>query len=205
MSISTSAQIELNSTTLEKKTNTNLLLVPFKGFLSFVRKSPRLAIFTILGFLVAVGGYLIVSNLNTAQPSPVLTLNQNFSVVALTQDGKKTNGKLYYQVTGAQKATSMLVQGQNVIVKNHKIFLIVNMEITNNYLVPLYTYPVDSFRLVDTDGKRYAPTTHQGNVEIRPESTKTSNVGFVVPETAKTFKIEAGDLTGAKTTLEFSL
>ncbi len=202
MSISTSTQIDLNTQTLHRgETNRARVGGIFKAVFT---KLPRKLLLALLGLVVLGGLYLIFFNQAPA-PAKVLPLSQNFQVVAKTQDGKTTNGKLQIQVTGAQKATSMLVQGQNVIVKNNKVFLIVNMEITNSYLVPLYTYPVDSFRLVAADGKKFAPTTHQGNVEIRPESTKTSTAGFVVPQDQKRFKVEVGDLTSNRVILEFSL
>lgn len=189
------------SSSISLKTNDSF----FKKVWSAVA-SPRRILLTILIVFAIVGVIAIFNSARgTSTVSKILPLNQKFDVVAKTQDGKTTNGKLNIQLTGAQKATSMLVQGSNVVVHNNKIFLIINMDITNPYMVPLYTYPVDSFRLVASDGKKYAPTTHQGNVEIRPESTKTSNVGFVVPMDEKRFKVEVGDLNADKTTLEFSL
>lgn len=197
----------MNVTTFSPAENrrVSFLSSGISGFFKMVFSNVKKIALVILALLAAVGVYYLFFSKPTVVPSAVVPLKQSFSVVAKTQDGKLTNGKLNISVTDATQAASMLVQGQNVIVKNNKTFLIVNMEITNSYKVPLYTYPVDEFRLVGSDGNKYAPTTHQGNVEIRPESTKTSNVGFVVPLTQKRFKVEVGDINSPKTVLEFSI
>lgn len=168
--------------------------------------NPKRIVFVIVALLAAFGLYTIFfggSDTNTA--TKILPLKQSFEVVAKTKDGKNTNGNFKVDVTGTFKAESLLVQGQRVVARNGKEFLIVNMEVSNPYNVALYTYPVDTFRLLGVDGKKYAPTAHQGNVEVRPQSTKTSNVGFIVPKGTKKFKVEIGELTGDKVLLEFSL
>ncbi len=169
--------------------------------------NPKRIVFVIVALLAAFGLYTIFfgsSNINSA-PTKILPLKQTFSVVALTKDGKTTNGNFKVDVTGAYRADSILIQGSNVIARNGKDFLVINMELSNPYNLPLYNYPVDSFRLIGVDGKKYAPTAHQGNVEVRPQATKTSNVGFIVPKEIKKFKVEVGQLTGDKVLLEFSL
>ena len=78
------------------------------------------------------------------------------------------------------------------------------MEIENTYKVALYTFPVDLFRFVRGDGQKFAPSTHQGTVTIRPQSTKKSNVAFVVEPTDKKFTIEVGEIGKEKQTLEIT-
>ncbi len=182
------------------------ILSAVKSFFSFFISKPKRLIYLVVGIFAAVGIYSIFfSNSNNSISGKLLPLKQDFEVVAKTKEGKNTNGKFQVEVTSAHKAESLLIQGQRVIARNDKVFLVINMEISNSYRVALYNQPVDSFRLIGTDGKRYAPTAHQGNVEIRPDSTKTSNVGFVVPNDQKKFKVEVGDLNSDKVILEFSL
>lgn len=177
-----------------------------KAVFSFFFSKPKRLAYLIVAIFAAVGIYTIFFNNGSSNVSgKLLPLKQDFEVVAKTKEGKNTNGKFQVEVTSAHRAETLLIQGQKVIARNNKIFLVVNMEISNSYKVALYNQPVDSFRLIGSDGKRYAPTAHQGNVEIRPESTKTSNVGFVVPEGQKRFKVEVGDLNSDKVILEFSL
>jgi hypothetical protein len=178
-----------------------------KKVFSFFFSKPVRIFYFVVAIFAAVGIYTIffANSSNNGVAGKLLPLKQEFEVVAKTKEGKNTNGKFQLEVVSAHKAESLLIQGQRVIARNNKVFLVVNMEISNSYKVALYNQPVDSFRLIGSDGKRYAPTAHQGNVEVRPESTKTSNVGFVVPEDQKKFKVEVGDLNSDKVILEFSL
>lgn len=182
--------------------------LPLSGFFSLVKNvvsKPKRIAFVLIAVAVLAGLYYIFIGNRSTSTGSVLPLSQNFEVVAKTKDGKNTNGKMPIEVIGAQTAGFVLVQGQRVTARNNKEFLVLNMEISNSYNVPLYTYPVDSFRLIDVDGKKFAPTAHQGNVEVRPQSTKTSNVGFVIPKGSKRFKVEVGELSGEKVILEFTL
>ena len=107
-------------------------------------------------------------------------------------------------VTNAQIADSILVQGKVARPIKGKVFLVVNMEIENPYKVALYAFPVDLFRFVRTDGQKFAPSVHQGSVEIRPQATKKSNVAFVVAPTDKKFTVEVGEIGKEKQTLEIT-
>lgn len=181
---------------------------PLSGFFSTVKRiisKPKRLLFALVVIGALVGLYIIFFSKGSSPTATTLPLSQNFEVVAKTKDGKNTNGKLPIEVTGAYRSDFVLVQGQRVTARNNKEFVVLNMEISNSYNVPLYTYPVDSFRLIDADGKKFAPTAHQGNVEVRPQATKTSNVGFIVQKGIERFKVEVGELNGEKTILEFSL
>lgn len=184
---------------------TNFAISGISGIFKKVFSNPKRLFFVALAILAAIGLYFIFfANRSNATPD-VLPLKQSFSVVAKTQDGKNTNGTLKIDVTGAYKTDNLLIQGSKVFARNGKQFMVMNMEISNSYNLALYTYPVDSFRLISDNGKKFAPTAHQGNVETRPQSTKTSNIGFIVPKDQKKFKVEVGELTGEKVVLEFSL
>src|SRR3989344_1451433 len=180
----------------------------FTGIFSLVKNifaKPKRLVFFAIAIIAVLGLYFIFFGRDNNSVGKTLPLSHNYEVVAKTKDGKNTNGKFPIEVTSAFRAESVLVQGQRVTARNNKEFLVLNMEISNNYNVPLYVHPVDSFRLINVDGKKFAPTAHQGNVEVRPQSTKTSNVGFVVPIGSKKFKVEVGELNGEKTILEFTL
>lgn len=177
----------------------------FSTIFKKIVSNPKKIILLIVGLLAAYGLYTIFFSGSSNAAPKVLPLKQSFNVSAKTQDGRSTNGILKVDVTGTYKTDNLLVQGTKVTARNGKQFLVLNMEITNPYNLALYTYPVDSFRLISSDGKKFAPTAHQGNVEIRPQATKTSNIGFIVPLSQKKFKVEVGALTGEKVLLDFSL
>ena len=160
--------------------------------------------------LIVFGGlsFWFVRSLNNnstlgAKNSQVL-INKNYTVIARVKDGRRTDGKFEMAVANAEIANSLLVQGKKARTREGKTFLIINMEIENPHPVALYIFPVDLYRLVRPDGKQLAPSVHQGAVEIRPQATKKSNIGFVIDEGEKNFKVEVGELSGEKETLEIN-
>ena len=120
---------------------------------------------------------------------PQAKINKELSVQARTRDKiRVSDANLKVNLVNAEMANGLLVQGKRAKTREGKTFLIINMEVENTYAVPLYSFPVDIVRLVREDGKRIAPSVHQGTVEVRPISTKKSNVGFVVDPNDKDFK-----------------
>ena len=136
---------------------------------------------------------------------PQAKINKEFNVQARTRDKiRVSDANLKVNLVNAEMAGSLLVQGKRAKTREGKTFLIINMEVENTYAVPLYSFPIDLLRLVREDDKRIAPSVHQGTVEVRPISTKKSNVGFVVDPNEKNFKLEVGEISGEKEILEIS-
>jgi len=146
--------------------------------------------------------FVIKNSISGSETKPSVDINQTYTITARTIDKKLTDGKLKLRVTNATYADSILVTGQLATPVKGKTFLIINMEIENPYKVSLYAFPVDLFRFVRSDGALFAPSVHQGTVEIRAQSTKKSNIAFVVLPTDKKFTIEVGEIGQAKKTLE---
>jgi hypothetical protein len=129
-------------------------------------------------------------------------IGKAYQVTARTKSGKLTDGEFKITITNAHYSDSLLVQGKTARPVKGKRFLVVEMEIENPYKVPLYAFPVDIFRFIREDETKFAPSVHQGAVEIRPQATKKSNVAFVIEPGDKEFKIEVGDLNKDKEVLE---
>lgn len=173
-----------------------------QGFSSFIKKLriPALIIVA-LAILVGIG----VWAQQGVDEKPQAKVGQDLAVQARTKEKVKVrDADLGVKLTNAEIANSLLVQGKRAKTREGKTFLILNMEVENPFSVPLYIFPIDLLRLVRTDGKRIAPSVHQGTVEIRPISTKKSNVGFVIEPSDKNFQIEFGELTGDKQLLQIS-
>jgi len=169
---------------------------------SFLSKPRNLGLVAIILIILTVG-FFLMNALGVTKKSSVI-INKEYSVTAKTQDKKLTNGKFTVKITSAQFSDSILVQGKKAKPVEGKVFLVVNMEIENTYKVPLYAFPVDLLRFIRNDGQGFAPSVHQGSVEIRPQSTKKSNVAFVVLPTEKRFKLEVGEVGGIKQTLQIN-
>ncbi|OGY21078.1 MAG: hypothetical protein A2126_03715 [Candidatus Woykebacteria bacterium GWB1_45_5] len=157
---------------------------------------------------VVILGFLFINyrqgKVSGVEQGPTVKINQTYTVTARTKERKATDGNLELTVTNAQIGSSILVQGKVARPIKGKAFLIINMEIENPYKVALYAFPVDLFRFVRSDGQKFAPSVHQGTVEIRPQATKKSNIAFVVAPSDKKFTIEVGEIGKDKETLEIT-
>lgn len=172
--------------------------------LSWVKTRKKLLIFTLALLIIGVLSFSFASNFvsDGSNKTKGVVINRSYETVARTQERLKTDGNFKLRVTNAEFADFILVQGKKATPIDGKTFLVINMEIENPYRVELYAFPVDFFRLVREDGSKFAPSVHQGTVQVRPESTKKSNVGFVVEPKEKKFKIEIGQVGEPKEVLE---
>ena len=179
-----------------------------KNFNKFIFwfKNPRNLVIAglIVVALIALVFFLFSRKNQGTAENPTVKINRPYTVVARTKERKSTDGNLKLTVTNAQIGNSVLVQGKTARPVKGKVFLIINMEIENSYKVALYAFPVDLFRFVRSDGQKFAPSVHQGTVEIRPQATKKSNIAFVVSPDDKKFKIEIGEIGKEKETLEIT-
>ncbi len=160
--------------------------------------------------LLIIAGIIIVLLIGVWAQSgvsgkPTADINQNFSVQARTREKVRVrDANLAVTITDSDIDNTLLIQGKRATTREGKTFLIINMEVENEFAVPLYIFPVDLLRLVREDGKKIAPSVHQGSVEVRPVSTKKSNVGFVIDPSDRDFRIEIGELSKDTQILEIS-
>ena len=156
-----------------------------------------LAIFTFAFLFINRGSDEVVDQ-------PTVKIGKSYELIARTEKKEKTTGRFTLTITAAKFADSILVQGKRATPVKGKLFLIINMEITNPHKIALYAFPVDLFRFIRDDGQKFAPSVHQGIVLIRPEATKKSNVAFVVLPDDKNFKIEVGGINESKEIIEIN-
>ncbi len=136
---------------------------------------------------------------NTDQTGMVgtpITINRSMDLRAKNADGDTLVQTVNVAVTSAQLQERVLVRGNWIKAREGKLFLILNLDIKNDINATLYAVSQDWVRLIEHDDKKKAPTAHQGMVEIRPLSTKETNVGFIVDEGQKQFLLEIGSTDG---------
>lgn len=132
-----------------------------------------------------------------------VTIDRAFNMNALTNQGKPTGDKARLKIASAEKTDQVMVKDQVFTAKNHKLFLILNLELKNDETAPVNLIPGDLIRLTisDDDENKFAPDLHNNLVLISAISTKTDRIGFVIPENARTFKLYVGELEGKKETV----
>lgn len=132
-------------------------------------------------------------------------VNQVFSFQGRSAEGIVTDQPLELEFVNVAKQEEVLIRGQRAQAKNGKVFLVFEIALRNDTGSILYLDPVDLVRWIETDRDYIAPQVSQGNLEVRPQSTKKSNLGFVVPDGQKKFSFQVGELEGEKENFEVEL
>ena len=163
-------------------------------------KTLFILIVAIVSFIL--GGLLVFratrKSSSTSKPIAETKLNQSVWVIGRDKNGDVTNDWVELAFTKAEKTKSVLVKGKSATAKDDKYFLVLYFEVKNKSNRALYILPMDLVRLVKSEDKHFAPSVHQSIVEVRPISTKVSNVGFVVEKNEKDFVLKVGEVGGEK-------
>jgi len=173
------------------------------GVKTFAKTKPKI-FYAVLIILLASGSYFSYLGIKQSVKKSLLgesrVLGNSFEITSRAGNGTPTDKKMKITLTNANITNQILIQGKRAKTREGKLFLIINMEINNNEPFVVYSFPVDLVRLARED-KKFAPSVHQGRVEVRPSSTKISNVGFVIDEGEKNFTLELGEISETKETI----
>lgn len=170
-----------------------------------LKKISRRWIFIFLIVILAII-IIVAARSISGQSTKILPISQtktsyigkSFQFSVTDADGKPTDLSLAMNLTNAELTKKILIQGQPATARDTKIFLILNLEISNAGKQQLKISPVNLIRLIDSSGKLFAPDVHNDEVTIEPISTKKTRVGFVVDEGTSNFKIQVGEVNGQK-------
>lgn len=135
----------------------------------------------------------------------VTPLQESYTFTARDSQGNLTNQVVDLKFTGAHMEQEVLVRGQKANARNGKGFFLLDIAVTNDTNNVLYLNPLDLVRLIDSEEIKLAPQVHQGMLEVRPQSSKTTNLGFVVVNDRKNFTIQVGELSAQKETFNVTL
>lgn len=185
-----------------------LTRLPAKLMRSGLGKIAGIAVLALLALgLIGWGVTPLFNGQPSAQsvPSQQIQLNIPYGLQARDSQLHVINNKiLNTNLQRAEKTDTVLIQGSRSRTINGKTFLVIYFSIDNPDNLLYFTNTNDLFRLVDNDNKRIAPSVHQGTIDIRPVSTKTSQVGFVVDKNTNKFTIEIGTTDNRKKTIEIN-
>lgn len=193
-----------------------------KKFRRFVKRSTILP-FVLVGIVVIVIGVIALNRL-TGQTSavsvPTLSndkrvvidkpkseqkLNKVLSFPLKDQTGKEVS-KFTYEIQNAELRDQIIVKGQKASAVKGRTFLIVNLKITNNYDKNIELNVKDYVRLiVGNSSEKLAPEIHNDPADVQAISTKYTRVGFAINDTDKNLKLQVGEITGTKETINLSL
>lgn len=187
-----------------KKTST-----PYATFFSTIKNffaDKRKKTIFIGGILLLIVSFLIIRNRittkavkNTASKVSQITVNRSLDFQGLDNRGFK-RGRIKFTINTAEKTTEVFVNNQRFQATNEKVFLLLNLEYTNDTTQPLNIVPNDLVRLVynGNNDKKFSADLHNNTVSIAAISTKQDRMGFVIPKSATDLKLLVGELESAK-------
>lgn len=171
----------------------------------------------IIGIIIILGIALWAKNIvaktspsstDTSVQKPIAsqTLNKTFAFPIKDSNDKEVT-KIKYSIDSAELRKQIIVKGQRADAVNGKVFLIINVKITNDYDKAIQTNVRDFIRLsVNGNTKEWlAPEIHNDPVDIRPISTKYTRIGFAINETDKKLALRVGEINGTKQTIDLNL
>lgn len=169
----------------------------------------------ILGVIV-IGGIIFLgtntynsntqsSTLKPAAPTAKETyiINREFAFPVKDDSGKEIS-KIKYFVESANLQDEILVKGQRARSVQGRIFLIVNIKITNSYKQGIQINSRDYVRLVVNGNvnELIAADIHNDPVEVQAISTKSTRIGFPIDDTKNTLELQIGEINGKKQTIK---
>lgn len=132
-------------------------------------------------------------------------LNKTLSIpIKDSKGGVVTNVK--YKITSAQLYNEIILRGEKAYPIKGKLFLIVNLEITNEYKQAIDLNATDYLRLsVNGDiSKKFSPDIYN-ELQLQPISTKRSRVGFQINDTDNKLILHVGQVEGTKEPISLHL
>jgi len=159
-----------------------------------------------------LSGLQSVSNesvLSVSIPKPVAqeNLNKSFKFPLKDEDGENA-GTFDYVIENAELRKQIVVKGQRATSVEGRIFLILNLKITNNLDKAIQLNTRDYVRIVvnNNDAELLAADIHNDPVEVQAISTKYTRLGLAISEeNAKNpITIQVGEIDGEKQTIEIN-
>lgn len=187
------------------------ILSLFQGFKSTVMEkfAERKKLYIGIALITAVVIFNFALSPKKTNSSPIIKsasvkLGKSWDFTALNNAGKPLGSKVKFTLSTAEKTNQVLVNDKAFTAKNNKLFLILNLELKNDATQPVNILPGDLIRLSydGDDDNKFAPDLHNNLVGVSAISTKLDRVGFVIPETARNFKIYIGEIEGKKESID---
>lgn len=146
---------------------------------------------------------------NVVAPDVLATINLDKKFSFPLKDDKGTVvGNFDYVIQSATLQKQIIVQGQRATAVNGRVFLILNLKITNNLKKTIQLNTRDYIRLITASdsNEQLAPDIHNDPVEVQAISTKFTRVGVAIDEkdAKKTVKLKVGEIDGTKQNIDLN-
>lgn len=136
--------------------------------------------------------------IDVKKPLATQKINKDFSFPLKDSAGKEVS-KVKYRILDAELRDEVIVNGKRATAIKGRMFLIINLKITNDYTKTIQVNTRDYVRMtVNNNGENLAPEIHNDPVEIQANSTKYTRIGFPINDTDKDLKLSVGEIEGKK-------
>lgn len=191
-------------------------LFSFLNFKFDKRNLPKLLLvgFGILLVLAIIFTFLTSNNNNASSNNRPLApvalkteeIKKEFSFPIRDEKGKELS-KMKYEVQKASIQDEILVKGQRARAVEGRVFLILDIKISNSFDQGLQINSKDYVRLIIDGNKEelIAADIHNDPVEVQAISTKTTRIGFPIDEADKNLEIQVGEINGKKETIKLTV
>jgi|SRR5579885_2350837 len=140
-----------------------------------------------------------------APPLAQEQVNKSFTFPLRDTTGKEVS-KIQYVLQSAEIDNQIILKGQKATAVAGKEFLIINLQITNNYTKSIDLNTRDYVRLsVNNSSERLAPDIYNDPVEVQAISTKLTRLGFAINTSDRNLVLHVGEITGPKQDVKLTL
>ena len=142
---------------------------------------------------------------DATEAKKTINLNKALQFPIRNEKREKEVSKFSYEITSAELYDSIIVKGQRARAVKGRVFLIFNLKITNSNDQAVEINTRDFLRIsVNNKKELIAPDIHNDPVQTQAISTKYTRVGVAINESDKNIKLQVGEITGKKQTLEIN-
>lgn len=119
---------------------------------------------------------------------------------ALKDDSGEEVSRIKFELMDAELRDEIIVKGQRATAVRGRVFMIINLKITNGHNQSIEMNTKDYLRLsVNGNTNEWlAPDIHNDPVQIQAISTKYTRVGFPINDTDKNLILRVGEIDGQK-------
>ncbi len=159
-------------------------------------------IISILSKSAANSSAQTTTNTSLIPPSGIAQINKDFTFSLKDTNGKKI-GSFTYTLQNAELDKQIIVQGSKATAITGRIFLVINLKLTNSEDNGLSVNTKDYVRLsVNGSSEQLAPEIHNDPVEVQAISTKYTRVGFAIDTSDKDYLLKVGEIDEPKTDIK---
>lgn len=220
-SIYTPLSKNISNASGETASRARRMRMPKMNQFKFDKKSLKIIVPVILGIIVIAAIVNVVRSLPNAKsseqtvapattsPNALATVNleKKFDFPLRDEKGKEV-GSFEYVIQSATLQKQIIVQGQRASAVNDRIFLILNLKLTNSLKQTIQLNTRDYLRVIVQSNKneQLAPDIHNDPVEVQAISTKYTRVGIAIDEedARKLVQLRVGEIDGDKQNIDLN-